>query len=66
MDTVVVYNCTIITFWQVGFIQLPQEIIPLLRLLGEAAYIQFPLELLADGGSQEVEGLHCVNRGVSD
>ncbi len=39
--------------WQVEFLQLPQEVHPLLCLLGEGADIQLQLEVLGDDGAQE-------------
>ena len=51
--------------WQVEFLQLPQEVHPLLCFLDEGADVQLPLEVLGDGSSQEAERLHSVNCGVT-
>ena len=50
--------------WQTEFLQLPQEVHPLLCSFCEDADVQPPLEVLADGGAQESEGLHNVHWGV--
>ena len=52
--------------WQVEFLQLPQEVHPLLGFLDEGADVQLPLEVLGDDGSQKAEGLHSVNCGVTE
>ena len=51
--------------WQVELPQLPQEVHPLLGFLGEGADVQLPLEVLGNDGTQEAEGLHRVNWGVT-
>ena len=38
---------------------------PLLGPLGEGADVQLPLEVLADDGSQETEGLYSVDWGAT-
>ena len=50
--------------WQTEFLQLPQEVHPLLCSFCEDVDVQPPLEDLADGGAQESEGLHNVHWGV--
>ena len=52
--------------WQVEFLQLRQEVHPLLGFLDEGADVQLPLEVLGDDGSQKAEGLHSVNCGVTE
>ena len=52
--------------WQVEFLQLSQEVHPLLGFLDEGADVQLPLEVLGDDGSQKAEGLHSVNCGVTE
>jgi len=42
----------------------PQDVHPLLGLLGDGADVQLPLEVLGDGGAQGTKGLHNVNWGV--
>ncbi len=51
--------------WQVEFLQLPQEVHPLLGFFDEGADVQLPLEVLGDDGPQEVEGVHSVEWGVT-
>ena len=51
--------------WYVELFQLLQEVHPLLSLLAVAAEVQFPLEVLADDGSQEVVGLLSFDWGVT-
>ena len=41
--------------WQVEFLQLPQEVHPLLCLLDEGADVLLPFEVLGDDGTQEFE-----------
>lgn len=45
--------------WQIEFLQLLQEIHPLLCFFGEGADVQLPLEVLGYDGPQEAEGLQC-------
>ena len=52
--------------WHVEFLQLLQELHPLLGFLDEGADVQLPLEVLGDDGSQKAEGLHSVNCGVTE
>lgn len=47
------------SLWQVELLQLLREVLPL--LLGEAADVLLPPEVLGNDGSQEVEGLHSVD-----
>src|SRR4029434_5956610 len=51
--------------WPVEFLQLPQEVHPLMCLFGEGADVQPPLEVLGDDGAQEAEGLCRVDWGVT-
>ena len=53
-------------FREVKLLQLPQEVHPLLDLLSDGADVLLPLEVLADDGSQEAEGLHRGHRGVTE
>jgi len=55
------YHC----LWQVELLWLLQGVHPLLGLLGDGADVQLPLEVLGDGGAQEMKGLHSVNWGVT-
>ena len=48
-------------FWQVEFLQLPQEVHPLFCFFGKEADVQLPL---GDNGAQEA-GLHSVDWGVT-
>ena len=51
--------------WQVEFLQLPQEVHPLMCFSDEGADVQLPHEVLGDDGAQGPEGLHSVDWGVT-
>ena len=51
--------------WQVEFLQLPQEVHPLLCFLCEGADVQFPLEVLGQDSKEEAGGLHSVDWRVA-
>ena len=51
--------------WQVEFLQLPQEVPPLLGFFDEGADVKLPLQVLGDDGAQEADGLHNVHWGFT-
>ena len=51
--------------WQVEFLQLPQEVHPLMCFFDQGFDVQIPFEVLGDDGTQEAVGLHRVDWGAT-